>query len=52
VIAVPGSEKVYESVCRPNQAPPRDATKPQPGTGKARPPRATGWDPLATPPSC
>jgi hypothetical protein len=52
VIAVPGSEKVYESVCRPNQAPPRDATKSQPGTGKSGPPRASAWNPLATPPSC
>jgi len=52
VIAVPGSEKVYESVCRPNRLPPRDAVKAQPGAGKAGPPRAPGWDPLAPAPPC
>jgi hypothetical protein len=52
LVVVHGSEKVYESVCRPNGVPPREALKPQPGTGKVKLPRASGWDPLAKPAQC
>ena len=52
LIVVHGSEKVYESVCRPNTLPPRDAVKSQSGTGKAKLPHASGWNPLAKPAPC
>ena len=50
VIVVDASETMYESYCRPTSSSPGDATKPQPGSDKAKQPRAPGWDPLVKPP--
>jgi hypothetical protein len=52
VIVVNGTGKVYESVCRPNTLQPRDAIKPQPGSGNGKRPRASAWDPSSKPAPC
>jgi hypothetical protein len=49
VIAVSGSQSSYESICRTNSAPPRDATKPQPGVKPYPKPEPPRWNPMAKP---
>jgi hypothetical protein len=46
VSVVSGSETTYESLCRNAPSPPRDASKPQPGTKHDSPPGTSGWDPF------
>jgi hypothetical protein len=53
LIVVSGADKTYESVCRMNVLPPREALRPQ-GAPGVKPPRKSGWDPLQKPgdPTC
>ncbi len=52
IIIVGGSELNYESLCRQQALPPREAVKPQPGTSPEPRPSAPGWDPMVQPKGC